>query len=906
MRLQARFKSVLRNLFRKTQIEGQLDDEVRAYVDMAIEEKVASGLSRDEALRSALVEFGGIEQVKQAVRDHRSGIGLELLWRDARYGLRQLRRNRGFTLTAVITLGLGIGATTAIFSAVYSLLLRPLPYYQSNRLVTVISFWPNDHSDALISPDFVAAQSETKSFEQFAGYYHGNDNLTGVGDALKVVRASVTSNFFSTLGVVPQLGRTFLPGEDRSGGPPVIVLSDHLWRNKFDADPKVVGKIVLINGNQRTIVGVLPRGFSFPDLAMEPDYYAPPTLERDTTVSITKPVFPMFVIARLSAGVGIEQAQAELQTFFQARAKGYPSAMSSFSNGRRMVVEPLQRHIIGDDRRPLYILLASVAAVLLIACANVANLQLARAVSRRHEMALRGALGASRMRLVRQFLVESLVLSSLASGLGLTIALVVTYLVRHAGALDASASVSPTAHLLRLPFGKVSVSIAVDDWVLAFTVGLALLTTVLFGLAPAIGGTRSDLRSALQSGAMRISSGRERLMLRHSLLVVEVGLAVVLLASAGLLTRSFVNVLRYTSGFDPSNTLTGVTLISGRHFDAADGRIRRFVDELLPRLQALPGIKAAAVASVLPLESTIANSAITFEGVPTPPIGTWPTLHIISITPDYFRVVGMPILKGRSFTQDDRDSTALVAIVNHAFAQRFFNGDALGKRFKTNIGGGSAYDFRHVTIVGIAHDVRHGGLEEEIQPEAFLPMAQVPQGRLGIALRTWNDPASLANALRAAVTATDPSQPVFDMETMDQRISDATAQRRLILLLIACFASLAVLLSAVGVYGVFAYSVTQRSQEMGIRLALGSSRGGVLRLVVTQAARLIAVGGILGVGAALALSKLLASLLVGVTPHDTVSFSLAWALMTAVGLLASTLPAASAARTDLLSVLRSE
>ncbi len=668
MRLWFRFKSALRNLFRKRHIERQLNEEVQAYVEMVIEERVAAGISKAEARRTAMAEFGGIEQVKQAIRDHRSGIGLELLWRDTRYGLRQLRRNRGFTLTAVVTLGLGIGATTAIFSAVYSLLLRPLPYYQSNRLVTVVSFWPKSHSDALISPDFVAAQSETRSFEQFAGYYDGTDNLTGVGDPLKVIRASVTSNFFSILGVVPQLGRTFLPGEDRSGGPPVIVLSNHLWRSKFDADPGVVGKTVLIDGNERTIIGVLPGGFSFPDLAMEPDYYAPPALDSDTTVTIAKPVWAMFVIARLHAGVSIEQAQAELQTFFQAHAKGYPSAMSSFSNGRRMVVEPLQRHITGDDRRPLYILLASVAAVLLIACANVANLQLARAVSRRHEMALRGALGASRMRLVRQSLVESLVLASLASALGLTIAMVVTFLVRHAGALDGSANMSPSAYLLHLPFGKVSNSIAVDGWVLAFTAGLALLTTMLFGLAPAIGGTRSDLRSALQSGTMRISSGRERRLLRHSLLVIEVCLAVVLLASAGLLTRSFVNVLRYTSGFDPSHTLTGVTLISGRHFDASDERIRGFVDGLLPRLQALPGVKAAAIASVLPLESTIANSAITFEGVPTPPIGTWPTLPIISITPDYFRVVGTPILKGRPFTRDDRDPTALVAIVNNAFS----------------------------------------------------------------------------------------------------------------------------------------------------------------------------------------------------------------------------------------------
>jgi predicted permease len=909
----SRTKSALRNLFRKPQIESHLDQEIHAYVDMVTDEKIAAGMSASEARRSALAEIGGMEQVKQAVREHRAGTGIELLAQDVRYALRQMRRNRGFTVTAVLTLGLGIGATTAIFSAVYSLLLRPLPYYNPSKLMSVSSVWPENDSDGTISPDFVAAQRETKSFEQFAGYDYGNENLTGAGDPLKVTRAIVTSNFFATIGVVPQLGRAFLPGEDRSGGPAVIVLSDHLWRNKFHADPEIVGKAAILSGKEQTIVGVLPPRFTFPDLSVEPDYYGPAPLESDTAVSVAKPVFAMRVIARLRAGASMEQARAEMQAFFQVRAKGYPVEMAPFARGRRMVVEPLQRHLTGDDRRPLFILMVSVAAVLLIACANVANLQLARAVSRRHETALRGALGASRLRLIRQFLVESLVLSLLAAALGLAIAFVVTSVIRNAGALEGGQVSSRAAQLLRLPFGKVSASIAVDGWVLAFAVGLAFLTTLLFGLAPAIGGARSDLRNALQSAAMRISSGRDQRLLRHSLLIVEVGVAVVLLTSAGLLVRSFINVLSYDSGFDPSHTLTGVTLISGQQYDATGQqydatkeRIWSFVDQVLPRLQALPGVQATALASALPLEPARANSAITPAGVPTPPMGNWSTVSLISITPDYFRVVGTTLLEGRRFSIDDREGAALVAIVNRAFAKRFFKGDALGKRFNTNIGAGSAYEFKTRTIVGIADDVRHGGLEQEIQPEAFVPMAQVPQGRISIALRTWNDPASLSNAMRKAVTAADAKQPVFDIETMEERVSGATAQRRLIMLLICCFAMLAVVLSAVGVYGVFAYSVNQRRQEMGIRLALGASRKGLLRLIVMQAARLIVLGGVLGAGAALLLSRLLSSLLVGVTPHDPVSFWLAWALMTIVALIASTLPAADAARTDLLSVLHSE
>jgi hypothetical protein len=317
MGLGSRMTSGLRNLFHKRQVESQLDDEVRSYVDLVMDERIAAGMSASEARRTALAEFGGIEQVKQAVRQHRAGTNFELLWQDIRYGMRQLRRNRGFTLTAVVTLGLGIGATTAIFSAVYSLLLRPLPYNDSSQLITVTSAWPKSKSETMISPDFVAAQNETKSFEQFAGFAIGSDNLTGAGDPLKVIQASVTANFFTALGVVPQLGRTFLAGEDRNGGSAVILLSDRLWQNKFHADRAIIGKVAVIDGKDQTIVGVLPPHFSFPDVSAEPDYYAPPPLEYDTTVSIAKPVWPMHVVGRLRSGVSIEQAQAEVQTFFK-------------------------------------------------------------------------------------------------------------------------------------------------------------------------------------------------------------------------------------------------------------------------------------------------------------------------------------------------------------------------------------------------------------------------------------------------------------------------------------------------------------------------------------------------------------------------------------------------------------
>jgi MacB-like periplasmic core domain len=378
MRLWARLKSLSRNLLRRQQVESQLDEELRSYADMLADEKISAGIPAQEARRTTLAELGGIEQVKQSVRDRRTGAGLELLWQDMRYALRQLSRNRAFTLTAVMTLGLGIGATTAIFSAVYALLLRPLPYPDAGRLMYISTQHPSFfHADVLASPDFVAAQSSVKSFDQFAGYNDRIQNLTGLGDPVRVHGTGVTANFLPMFGIVPQLGRLFTHNEDRPEGPAVIILSDHLWRNHFHADPAIVGKSVALDGKLQTIVGVLPRSFSFPDLTLEPDIYVPIDLSRDTVISIDKPVWDVRAAVLLRPGISRQQAQAELQTFYQARMRKAIPEIVSYYKSMEVIVEPLQRHIAGDSRKPLFILLACVAAVLFIACANVANLQLA-------------------------------------------------------------------------------------------------------------------------------------------------------------------------------------------------------------------------------------------------------------------------------------------------------------------------------------------------------------------------------------------------------------------------------------------------------------------------------------------------------------------------------------------------
>ena len=847
--------------------------------------------------------------MKRPVRNGGSGAFAESVGQDIRYGLGQLRRNPAFTWTAVITLGLGIGATTAIFSAVYALLLRPLPYPAANRLMYISQAWPKrNDSLPMISQDFVAAQSTLKSFQSLAGFVDlGDRNLTGTGDPVRVKVVEMTANFLPMLSVVPRPGRNFGNDEDRAGGPAVVLLSHRLWESKFQGDPSIVGRAVTLDGKIQTVVGVLPAHFLFPDRVIEPDVYVPADFDPDTNLSRYKQVLIVKAIARLRGGVMAQEAQAELQAFAENRAKGYGATMGPFADGRRMVIEPLQRYLTGEDRRNLLLLLACVGAVLLIACANVANLQLARATSRRHETAVRGALGAARRRLVQQFLVESLTLATLGTVVGLGIALAATWLIRQGGMPGEFAGTSKLAQLIRTPFGKLSAVVQVDGGVLLFAGGLALLATVLFGLAPAIiSGSRTDLRTALVGTTLRMSAGREQRLLRHGLLIAEIGLGVALLAAAGLLIRSFANVLDNDSGFDARQSLTGVVQLQK---DTPSETVKGFVDRLLPRLRAIPGVRTAAVTSGLPLDEMLfcPNTALAFGDGPLPPLGQRQSGCAISTTPDYFHAAGTLVLKGRSFNERDNAASVPVAIVNQAFARLYFHGDALGRRFRTNIlAQNHERDFTGRTIVGIVQDVRYYSLEDAAEPVIYLPMDQVPLPRINLLLRSDVEPASLASAMRRAVTAADAQQPLFDVETMEERVRDAVAPRRLVMLLTACFAMLAVVLSGVGVYGVFTYSVGQRKQEMGIRLALGASRARVVRLVSLQAMRLILAGSALGLGAALLVSRLLSSMLVGVSGHDPFSLFAAWALMTAIALLASIIPAARAARTDLISVLHSE
>lgn len=908
MGLLSRAKSLCRNLLHRPRVEAELDEEIRGFVEALTEEKMARGVAAAEARRQAVLECGGVEQVKQAVRDERAGIQLELWWQDVRYALRQLRRNRAFTWTAVVTLGLGIGATASIFSAVYALLLRPLPYAKAGQLVYISHRTSGQYSDVTLSPDFVAARARTKSFERLAGWVNNGDaNLVGNGSPVRVHWVGITSNFLRVLGVAPPVGRNFLTSEDRYDGPPVILLSNHIWRTYFDANPGIVGETVRLSGRVETVIGVLPAQFNFPSFALEPDVYVPADLSPETSFTANEMVRPVHAIARLRPGVSAALARKELQALYDARALHHPPPYSSIEGNRRIIVQSLHRHLTGNDRRPLLLLLACVATVLLIACANVANLQMARAASRRHETTLRGALGASRFRIVRQFLIESLMLSGFAAGLGLAIAYVVAAVVRHAGL---PGGVAITVHGLR-SFGhsmheslsKIASVIQVNGWVIAFTVGLALLTTVLFGLAPAISSARTDLRNALQTAGLKITPGRGQRFLRHVLLIAETAIAVALLSSAGLLVRSFVNLMQFDSGVNPAHTLTATTLLYGDGYASTRQR-REFVEQLQSRLQALPGVKVAAVGNAFPLEG-VGLMRFSVDDYPNPPIDKGHVIIQVSATPGYFRALGMQVIRGRTFTKDDTAASQRVVIVNRTFAREAFGRNAIGQHLYLRATGEKPR-FEPAMIVGVVNDVRYNGLHARVAPAIYVPFAQFPTDSVDIVLRTATNPASLTKAMREAVLKVDRNQPVFDIQTMHQRVSEMVGPRRLIMLLIGGFAALAVILCAIGVYGVFLYSVSLRTQEMGIRMALGSSRSGLVDLILREAVTLIFVGDLAGLGAALVLNRFLAAELVGVTAHNVPVLAVAWALMTLIALLASVFPAVHAARTDLLSVLRAE
>jgi predicted permease len=803
--------------------------------------------------------------------------------KDLRYALRTLRRSPAFTAVTVLLLGLGIGANTAIFSVVNAVLLRPLPFLEPDRLVTVWEDYAPNSRSVISAPEIEAYLERSRAFEGLAALHQVSFNLTGEGEPALVTGALVPASLFPMLGVRAALGRTFAADEDRPGQGRVALLSHELWERKFGSDPAVVGRAFDLHLNipygpdisrdgSFTVVGILPSGFRIPFLDDQIGIYAPlafgPELLADEN-------HYLFALGRLRPGVPVERAQREVR----AVAAELRRAGATHNNVGRVDVVPLQEVVVGEVRPALLILLAGVGLVLLAACANVASLQLVRGSLRRREVAVRAAVGASRSRLVRELVTESMLLALAGGALGLLLA--------HWG-VEGLVALAP-ADLPRLS------EVAVNGRVLAFGLGVAAVTGVLFGLAPALHVSRTPLEQVLREGGRGASDARGG-RLRRLVVVAEVGLAVLLLAGAGLLARSFRELQRVEPGFDPRNVLTARISLPGSRYATPEGR-EGFYRQLLERLEALPGVRSAATTNIVPFSGWNSASDVEIEGRSAAP-GEAPVFFWRAVSPSYFSALRVPLRKGRLPGPEDLGEQARAVVVNEAAVSRFWPGqDPLGKRIRL-----SPDDAPWWPVVGVVADVYDGGLELAPGPTLYVPTLRPADAAL--AIRTDGDPTALAPALRQAVLALDPNLPLSDVSTLESRLDRSTAQRRFNALLMGLFAGLALLLAAVGLYGVVASSVTERTREIGLRVALGAAPRDVTLGVVRQGLRLVASGVALGLVAALALARLLSSLLYGISPSDPSTLAGVTLVLGASALLASWLPAQRASRLDPLAALR--
>jgi len=864
-------------LIRRERFDRDLEDEMRFHLEM----KARAGGGTAEAGYAAQRHFGNTLLLRERSRDQWGWMWLDALLQDLRYAVRLLRRNPGFATVAVLTLALGTGATTAVFSVVNAVLLRPLPYPQSERLAQLWSTNANANRWGLWTayPRFVDWRRESKSFEEMATARTWVISLGG-GDHPESLFGVVTSSrLFQVLRVEPMLGRSFLPEEDQPGHDHVIILSYGLWQRRFGSDRTVVGRAVEVDRQSYTVIGVMPPEFRFPPelpASYNIDAWLPPAPDpsRDERVSNN-----YYTFARLKPGVTIAQAQAEMDAVNHGLAERH---WEDHSLGVK--VAPWRQQVGSEVRPALLLLLGAISLVLLIACANVANLLLARGATRQRETALRQALGAGRARLIRQLLTESVLLAVCGGAAGLLLA----YL--GLGLLIRMASDIPRVN-----------ETTMDSHVLMFSLALTIGTGLIFGIVPALNGSKAELQDVLKESGSRLTAGFARARLRSVLVVTEMALALMLLTGAGLLIRSFVRVQEIDPGFNAQNLLTAFVSLPPEKYPEPR-RQGEFFREAMERIASIPGVECAGGADSAPMLSNDAGS-VSIEGHPAQPGEMDIEAERPKITPDYFRAMGMRLLRGRAFTWADNESSLPVAIVNEAAARQYWpHQDAMGKRVRLD--DGSAPVWRQV--IGIVGNVRQDSLVEAGRPEVYAPLAQSPVPYLVLALRTRVDPASLTTAVRHAVMTVDKEQPLFQIRTMQQVVDDAVAGRRFQMALVALFAAIALGLAAIGVYGLMSYSVNQRTHEIGIRMALGAKRGEVLVLVVRQGMALALTGVLVGTGGALLLTRFLSSMLYGVGVNDPLTLFSVSTLLSGVAALASYIPARRAMKVDPMVALRYE
>jgi putative ABC transport system permease protein len=804
---------------------------------------------------------------------------MQSLLQDLRYGFRMMLKAPGVTAVAIITVALGIGANTAVFTLIDAVLIRPLTFSEPERLVVIGIQQPGDNSQypPLGDADFLAWRERQSTFENVAAFFIGNNSLTGHGLPERIRGARVTADFFSVLKAAPSLGRTFRHDEGAPGATPVVVVSQSFWRTHLDSDPQAVGRSIMLDGKARIVVGVMPAGFHFP----RPDRNDVWTIMTIATAK-ARPPFYLTAFGRLKPGVTASQAQAELTAIATQVTEQFPS-----SRYERTSVVPLKDYLVGNVRLPLLVVSGAVAFVLLIALVNVANLLLARATTRRKEMAVRQALGASRVRLTRQVLTESVLLATIGGAAGLLFAI---------WGVDTFVAFGPT-YIPRLS------EVGVNVRVMFFTATVSVLTGILFGLVPALTGFSSSLDETLKSGT-RSSATAPGQKTRRLLVISEFALTLMLVVGAGLLLRSFDRLQRVNPGFDTSHLLTMNISLPRAYSEGS--QIERFWQQFLERVQQLPGVKGAATTLSLPPNRLLLTNPFTVEGGfdPSRPMQA---AEEMSISPDYFKTLGIPLIEGRFFTEHDKGA-AHVIIINGELARRYYPGqDPIGKRLQTG-------DFDPKapweTIVGVVGNVKYSGLDSAPAPQLYVPFNDAGwldmAWSMNVVIRTAGDPASLVPAVRQALGGIDPDIPMANVATMDQLLDESVAEQRFRTWLLGGFAGLALLLAGIGVYAVISYSVSQRTGEFGVRMALGAQRHDVLRLVLGQAAQLAGIGLLIGIVGAFALTRTMSSLLFSVSASDPISFAIACVVLVAVALLASFIPASRATKVNPVVALRYE
>jgi putative ABC transport system permease protein len=869
----------LGGLFRQGRRDAELAAELESHLQLHVDDNIRAGMTPDAARRDALITLGGVEATKERYRDQRGLPVLDTLRQDLVYAMRMLRKNPGFSATAVITLALGIGANTAIFSIVNAVLLRPLPFADPERLALVFATDTvrGNRYDVTSYPAFTDWREQNRSFQSMAAYASRSLTLGLPGESVVVPAKRISASLFDVLGVEPAIGRRFREDEQQPGSTTVVILSDGFWKRRLGGNPAVLGQRILVNDEPHTIVGVMPPTFRIE--ADDEQAYLPLAIESNRGHGY------LHVVARLRSSVTRVQAQADMDGLAARLSQQYPRQHTGVGANVMSMTDGLARYA----RFGLFTMLAVVGVILLIACANVAGLMLARGSTRQHELAVRAALGAGRARLVRQLLTESALLAAGGGVLGLA-----------AAGWFARVLATTVAAQFRVP--RLD-AVTIDASVLAFSAVVSLATGVLFGVLPAFVSASPDLNDALREGG-RSSTGRRAPRLRSALVVLETALALTLLAGAGTLLKTFLTLRATHPGFEPAHVLTLDMFLPQPRFAELPARTR-YLDAALQRLQAFPGVEASAFVTDLPLGGSTDGQGFHIPGRPDPAEGKSFVSGFNLATAGYFSLMRIPVLAGRQFTAGDGPGTPPVIVINETAAHQFWPGESpLGHQIDLPAGKVSV----RLTVVGVTGDVHHVGLGEPPRAEIFMNSLQapLPWPWLVLVVRTRGEPAALAESVKAALREADPNVPVLRIATLEDVVAASITEPRLYTFLLGAFAALAVILAAIGLYGLIAYAVTQRAHELGVRVALGAGRREIVRLVIGQGMRLAILGAAIGLAAAVATTRALVGLVKGIQPNDPLTFAAVTAVLLAAALVAAYLPARRAARVDPMTALRAE